>query len=147
MLALPHTPHALVARKLRRGACQSVPDRSVTSAMLPMLSCASSSWSAWPHCSPEQMRIAAMSAALSTMPSVSRNPAARSTSSPGVRMVSVTAWPPILIPSGSSPASRSARSLTCPASSAIRVIRRRAVRPVTRRLPDCLIPKSLSVSA
>ncbi len=43
------------------------------------------------------------------MPSLTRNPAARSRSSPGVRMVRVSAWPPIRMPSGSSAASRSAR--------------------------------------
>ena len=43
MLALPHTPHALVIRNSwpRRGTALAMPGRSVTSAMLPV-----ASWSA-----------------------------------------------------------------------------------------------------
>ena len=70
-----------------------------------------------------------MSAAAVTMPSLSRNPAVRSMSSPGVRMVMLTAWPPILMPSGSSVASRSALASGLARTGDARH-RRRAARPV-----------------
>ena len=59
-------------------------------------------------------RIAAISSALSMMPSVSKNPAASSTSCPGVRMVTVTGAPFRRISSGSSTASMSSTARTAP---------------------------------
>jgi hypothetical protein len=135
MLALPHTPHALVVMKLRRSpAATARPGRSVTSAMLPI-----PSWPAWPQRWPSQIMIPAMSSGSATTPSLTRNPAARSMSSPGVRMVSASASPPTRMPSGSSAASRSARVAAradWPASpgSEIRSTRRRAVLPLIRAL-------------
>ena len=129
MLAFPQTPHALVVRKLRRAPGATVtPGARVTSAMLP-----SPSWSPWPQAVPSQSLISAMSAAERITASPARNPAASSRSSPGVRMVMVSAVPSTLIPSGSSAASRSARGVVPPgrpsSGSVIRSTRRRAVRP------------------
>ncbi len=132
MLVFPQTPHALVVRKLRRASGLTVtPAARVTSAMLPI-----PSWSAWPHAVPSHSLIPATSARDRTMASLTRNPAASSRSSPGVRMVMVSAVPFTLIPSGSSAASRSARGSEPPAppsvGSVIRSTRRRAVRPAKR---------------
>ena len=135
MLAFPHTPHALLVRKLRRSAgCTVRPGRNATSAMLPTPSSRRGHCGRDEHCWPSQIRIEAMSAALAMMPSLTRKPAVRSMSSPGVRMVRLMAWPPILMPSGSSAASRSARSLAPPACTEMRVTRLRAVRPATAYL-------------
>ncbi len=58
---------------------------------------------------PAQYRIPATSPAACTTPSLTRNPAARSKSSPGVRIVTVSGRPPTLISIGSSAASVSGR--------------------------------------
>src|SRR6266704_1474461 len=80
-----------------------------------------------------------MSPGQRTIPSLTRKPAARSRSSPGVRIVIVSACPATLMPSGSSAASRSERSLARGASggsdSRIRRSRRRAVLPLMSCLP------------
>jgi hypothetical protein len=74
-----------------------------------------------------------MSAGEPMTASLTRNPAASSTSSPGVRMVMVSAVPFTLTPSGSSPARKSARDVRPPGrpspGSVTRSTRRRAVRP------------------
>ena len=129
MDVFPQIPHALVVRKLRRAPGGTVtPGVSVTSAMLPI-----PSWSAWPHAVPSQSLISAMSAGERITASLTRNPAASSRSSPGVRMVMVSAVPSTLIPSGSSPARKSARAALSPGrpspGSVTRGARRRAVRP------------------
>src|SRR6266571_2105340 len=120
MLSFPQTPQALVVRKLRRrpSAAAAAPPASVTSATFS-----------------SHILMPAMSPGLATTPSAARNPAARSMSSPGVRMVTVSAAPFRRISSGSSTASRSARGpasrgAPAPSPACTRSTRRRAVRPV-----------------
>ena len=95
MLSLPHTPQALVVMKFRcsRSMGRVTPGARVTSATFA-----------------SHMVIWVRSAAEAITPSVARNPAARSMSCPGVRMVTASGWPPTRISSGSSTASRSARA-------------------------------------
>jgi hypothetical protein len=130
-LVLPQTPHALVVMKLRRAPGRtSMPGASETSAMFP-----GPSWSPWPQEVPSQSLISKISAGERTTASLTRNPAASSMSSPGVRMVMVSAVPSTRMPSGSSAASKSARAVTPPArpspGTVIRTTRRLAVRPGT----------------
>ena len=104
----PHTPQAHVVMKFaprrrgyldarREGDVDDVPDLVVA-----VVEC--------PQVVPSQTFIAAMSSRPRTIASPTRNPAASSTSSPGVRIVMVSAVPSTRIPSGSSAASRSARA-------------------------------------
>ena len=105
---LPHTPQAEVVMKLRRAAgVTSTPGARAMSTMFPI---SSSLWSRCPQVVPSQTFIAAMSSRPRTIASPTRKPAASSTSSPGVRIVMVSAVPSTRIPSGSSAASRSARA-------------------------------------
>ena len=80
-----------------------------------MFPISSSLWSRCPQVVPSQTFIAAMSSRPRTIASPTRKPAASSTSSPGVRIVMVSAVPSTRMPSGSSAASRSARAeaVTC----------------------------------
>ena len=98
MLVFPQIPHALVVRKLRRAPGVTVtPGARVTSAMLPIPSWPGPLWSAWPQAVPSQSLISAISADERITASLTRNPAASSRSSPGVRMVMVSAVPSTLI--------------------------------------------------
>ena len=130
MDVFPQTPQAEVVRKDRRAAGDTVtPGARATSTMLPI---SPSAWSRCPQVVPSQTFMPAMSSAAATIASPTRNPAASSMSSPGVRMVMVSAAPSTRMPSGSSPASRSARAVadTKPAGESVtRTTRRRAVRP------------------
>jgi len=140
---LPHTPQADVVKKARRAAgVTSTPGAREMSTMLPI---SLSLWSRCPQVVPSQTFIAAMSSRPRTIASPTRKPAANSTSSPGVRMVMVSAVPPTRIPSGSSAASRSALAEAVtragppepsppePAAGTVtRTTRRRAVRPDTK---------------
>ena len=123
MLALPHTPHELVVKKFRfaatRSATDSCPGLNVTAATLSshiLISCTASS--------------------RRSSPSVNRNPAARSMSSPGVRIVTVSGSPSTRISSGSSAASRSARCSATPSTGTLST-RRLAVVPL-------IVPRLLS---
>ena len=116
MLSLPHTPQALVVRKFRfaatRAAIDSWPGFSVTAATFSshiLISCTTSS--------------------RGSRPSVNKNPAARSMSSPGVRIVTVSGSPSTRISSGSSAASRSARRSATPSTGTLST-RRLAVVPL-----------------
>ena len=127
--------------KLRQAPGATVtPGARVTSTMLP-----SPSWPPWPQEVPSHTLIPVMSAGERTTASLTRNPAASSTSSPGVRMVIVSAVPPTRIPSGSSAARESAREAVVSgpplSGSVIRSTRRRAVRPAND--PPFLLPVSL----
>ena len=140
---LPQTPHADVVMKFRRApGVTATPGASLTSAMFPS---SASEWSPCPHVTPSQSLISAISSRDLTTASLTRNPAASSTSSPGVRMVMVSAVPSTRMPSGSSAASRSARASARTATagpsavpscgSVTRSTRRRAVRPATAPPP------------
>src|ERR1700760_4876766 len=128
MLSLPHTPQALVVMKLRfaatRSATDSCPGFNVTAATLSshiLISCTASS--------------------RRSSPSVNRNPAARSMSSPGVRIVTVTGSPSTRISSGSSTASRSARCSATPSTGTFSTRRRAVVQLIPPRLaPDSRMP-------
>jgi hypothetical protein len=101
--------------------------------MSTMLPISPSAWSRCPQVVPSQTFIPVMSSRSRTIASPTRNPAASSVSSPGVRIVMVSAVPSTRMPSGSSAASRSARAeaVTSPsaAGTVTRTTRRRAVRP------------------
>ncbi len=111
MLAFPQTPHALVVMKLRRAPGAIVDTRGqghvgdVAHARRGRHG---------RRRSPSQSLISAMSAGERITASLTRNPAASSMSSPGVRMVMVSAVPSTLIPSGSSAARKSARAALPP---------------------------------
>jgi len=116
MLSLPHTPQALVVRKFRfaatRADIDSCPGFIVTAATLS-----------------SHIRISCTASSRGSSPSVNRNPAARSMSSPGVRIVTVSGSPSTRISSGSSAASRSARCSATPSTGTLST-RRRAVVPL-----------------
>ena len=99
MLSLPQTPQALVVRKFRCARRASVARVTSSAATSRVTSATFSS----------HIRIWRRSTDGLSRPSPNRKPAARSMSSPGVRMVTVSGVPPIRISSGSSTASRSAR--------------------------------------
>ena len=128
MLSLPHTPQALVVRKFRfaatRAAIDSCPGASVTAATLSshiLISCTASS--------------------RGSSPSVNRNPAARSMSSPGVRIVTVSGSPSTRISSGSSAASRSARCSAIPSTGTLSTRRLAVVPLISPRLaPQSRMP-------
>ena len=127
MLVFPHTPHALVVMKLPPGTRRHGDARrqgDVGDVAHPIVV-------ARPQAVPSQSLIPVISP-VAHDGLLTRNPAASSTSSPGVRMVRVSAVPFTLIPSGSSAASRSARAVadTRPAGESVTfTTRRRAVRP------------------
>gem|GEM_PF-4303127 len=113
MLSLPHTPQALVVMKVLFAGAMVTSGRGVTAATFS-----------------SHILISVRSSSAASRPSVYKNPAARSISSPGVRMVTVSGTSPIRISSGSSTASRSARcSMPASAPSRTRNTRRRAVLP------------------
>src|SRR5579859_7410364 len=97
MLSFPHTPHALVARNDRDGTATGTV--TVTRATLSS------------HIVIEEIPVPAPSS-----PSVYRNPAASSMSSPGVRIVTTTGEPSTLISRGSSTASTSPRGSRPPSA-------------------------------
>ena len=121
MLSLPHTPHALVVRKFRAAASGSGPEASLR----PGLRVTAATF--WSH-----IRISSTSSNRRSKPSVNKNPAARSMSSPGVRIVTVSGVPSTRIASGSSAASRSARCSASP-DTVTRSTRRLAVLPLIWR--------------
>jgi hypothetical protein len=100
---LPHTPHALVVRKFLAAGWN--PLTSSTRA----LSRPPSSATVTAATFSSHIRISRTSPRRVSRPSVNKNPAARSMSSPGVRIVTVSGSPSTRISSGSSTASRSAR--------------------------------------
>src|SRR6266851_1077177 len=118
MLSLPHTPHALVVRKFR-------PAPGPVASVRPGLRVTAATFSS-------HMRISSTSASRESRPSVNKNPAARSMSSPGVRIVTVSGSPSTRISSGSSAARRSARCSAAP-DTVTRSTRRLAVVPLILR--------------
>ena len=147
---LPQTPQADVVMKFRRAlgvTADARRERDVDDVPDLVRRCGRGARSVVPS----QTFIAAMSSRPRTIASPTRKPAASSTSSPGVRIVMVSAVPSTRMPSGSSAASRSARVRPADAhagplppsarvrrGTVTRSTRRRAVRPATAPPPPRL---------
>src|SRR6185437_6277083 len=124
MLSLPHTPHALVAMKFLDAVRSSAPPGPrVTAAVFS-----------------SHIRISRTSPSPASRPSVNRKPAARSMSCPGVRMVTISGSPSTWISSGSSIASRSARSAAAPDTGTLSTRRLAVVPLMSPRLPAVSYP-------